>query len=61
MRILMTMNTKIFPIRTIGGIVVIIAVDMMHRQLTLVSRGELTRTLGADHAVHFQGQDTVVE
>ena len=60
MRILMTMNAKVLPIGTISRIVGVIAINMVHRQLALVFFVEFAGALGADHAVHFEGQGAVV-
>ena len=60
MRILMAMDTEVFPVGAIGRIVGVVAVDVVHGQLALVLFVELAGALGADHAVHFQGQGAVV-
>jgi hypothetical protein len=59
MFILVAIQTKIFPVGAIGGIVVGIAILVMHRQLVPVLMGEFSPALGANHAVDLQGSVSV--
>jgi len=59
MFILVAIQTEIFPVGAIGGIVVGIAILVMHRQLVPVFMGEFSTAFGANHAMDFQGAVSV--
>jgi hypothetical protein len=53
--ILVTVDTEIFPIRTISGIIGMIPVFMMNGEQVTVFFFEFSAALGANQAVYLQG------
>ncbi len=54
MFIIVTMIAEVFPIGTVGGVVMMVPIAMMHRQQLDVGCIEFPPALGADRAVDFQ-------
>jgi hypothetical protein len=50
----MTIDTEIFPVRAIGGIIPAVAIPMMNSQKMPVSIFKLPSAFGADEAVLFK-------
>jgi len=53
--IIMTVGAQVFPVRPVRGIVVVIAVFVMHRQEMSRLAIELSSAFGADEPVNLQG------
>jgi hypothetical protein len=53
--VFMAIDAEIFPIGAIRGIILGIAVLMMHRQELPIPLGEFPAALGANHPVNLQG------
>ena len=53
--ILMTIDTEIFPVRAIGGIIPAVSIPMMNGQKMPVSIFKLSSAFGANEPVLFKG------
>jgi hypothetical protein len=53
--VIMTIDTKILPVRTVGRVVPVIAVFVMHCEEMPVDGVKLSAAFGTDQAVDFQG------
>jgi hypothetical protein len=58
--VIMTIDTKILPIRAVSRVVPVIAVFVMDREEMPVTGVKLSAALGADQAVDFQGLFPVI-
>jgi hypothetical protein len=54
MFIIVAMGAEILPIRSIGGVIVVVAVPVMYGQEVEARLIELTTALGADRAMDLQ-------
>jgi hypothetical protein len=60
MFVVMTINTEVFPVGAVKGVVAAIAVFMMHSEEIPVPCFKLPPALGADEAVYLQGLFPVI-
>lgn len=60
MLIIMTVHAQVFPVGTVGRIIIVIAVFVVHGQQVLVAEVKLPAALGANKAVDLQGKLPVV-
>ncbi len=54
MFIIMTVNTKIFPIRTITGIIFMVSIFMVHREQVKVTLFKLSGAFSANPSVKLK-------
>ena len=60
MGILVAVSAEIFPVAAVGGIVVVIVIPMVNRQLVKIFPGELARTPPANPRVELQSPFPVI-
>ena len=54
MLVVVAVNAQIFPIAAVGGVVIVIAISMVHRKKVQVVQFEFPTALGADPAVKLE-------
>ena len=59
MFVVMTVHAQQFPVTTIGGIVAVIVIAVMHSQLMQILVSKLARTATANMWVHLQREFTI--
>jgi hypothetical protein len=60
MLVLVAIDAQVFPVRTIGGIIQMISVFVMHRKKVPVFDIEFPPALGADQTMNLQGLFPVI-
>jgi hypothetical protein len=52
--VVVTIDTEVLPVASVAGVVVVVAIPMMHRQQMEIRLVKLARALGTDPAMQFK-------